>query len=397
MNSGSDDGERSKESGCDVPLFRGDENQTENYEAMKANTQQATYSQCRAQRPGRLGNARGHQNHQTDRGEQPRAGHRAGAGTPGATTLSTAAFLFLFPFALYGATGVDPFSGSASTAMATYDTYYANARASYNVSNLQLDGLGNVRTTGAYDGGFSYTRPGSQRDHGQTSGMKLVGRGGNAVNSPYLRFLVQTDPTGNSYYGWQFVRIENGNYAELTWYRGADFMMGKTFVDIRRHEISSVQPIVVRTTIEMPSTNVQIVRAWAGPNENSLVNIDSITVTEGGGIPSDPAVPWLTGRWPGMLFYNNGGATTRSLFSAFTDGISFDVNARFDALTVGVGNRVTLQVTGHPGRVYRAQVSTNLERWEDFTTIVPDETCQAVFEELEASSEESRYFRLVWP
>ncbi|MGV8150533.1 MAG: S8 family peptidase, partial [Candidatus Woesearchaeota archaeon] len=113
----------------------------------------------------------------------------------------------------------DIFNGSNNTALATYDSRYKDARSGYAVSTLLLDGLGNVKMSGAYNGGFSFEDPSVHLNNSQISQITLIGAAP-GYSIPKVRILVQTLSDDDKYYGWELQNIVNGVYTEMSWYQG---------------------------------------------------------------------------------------------------------------------------------------------------------------------------------
>ncbi len=101
---------------------------------------------------------------------------------------------------------------------------------------------------------------------------------------------------------------------------------------------------------------------------------------------------------PGPYPITASGAADANYQISFVAGtLTVEANARFVPLELGEGNRVTLQVAGHPSREYRVQVSPDLESWEDLTVITTDASGAGTFIESSDPPPGSRYFRILWP
>ena len=128
---------------------------------------------------------------------------------------------------------------------------------------------------------------------------------------------------------------------------------------------------------------------------NSFVNGETPAALDNPVILSTTALP---NSPPGPYPITAAGAADPNYQISFVAGtLTVEANARFVPLELGQGNRVTLQVTGHPGREYRVQVSPDLEAWEDFATITTDGLGVGTHAETSAPPPGNRYFRILWP
>ncbi|MGV8151337.1 MAG: Ig-like domain-containing protein [Candidatus Woesearchaeota archaeon] len=225
----------------------------------------------------------------------------------------------------------DNFNGSINTPLATYDSRYKNARTNgYDVANLLLDGQGGVKMNGAYNGGFSFEDPSVNANNTQTSQITLLAK---SAGDPILvRLLVQTLSTGEEYYGWELQDISGGKYNSLVWYNGVQAIQ-RTYpalgysLDISSYNLYVSQDIVMRTTITYTSPTEAVVSAYAGVSGSPLQLLDSFTVRSNGnyffgGVQGGYNLPFLTNRYPGMLYHENSAGSTRSLFKEFYYGTS---------------------------------------------------------------------------
>ncbi|HSH17368.1 MAG TPA: MBG domain-containing protein, partial [Verrucomicrobiae bacterium] len=128
---------------------------------------------------------------------------------------------------------------------------------------------------------------------------------------------------------------------------------------------------------------------------NSLVNGETPASLDSPAILSTTAsVDSPPGQYPITVA---GAADTNYQISFVAGTLTVEANARFVPLELGQGNRVTLQVTGHPGRGYRVQVSPDLEAWVSFTTITTDGLGFGTYAETSDPPPGNRYFRILWP
>ncbi len=216
-------------------------------------------------------------------------------------------FSFLSTFCL--AQGRDDFTGAPNTPLATYDSKYQDARnGGYSVDRLFLNGSGSVSTTTADNGGFSYVN--NINDEGQMSQItRLIPIG----SAPVTRMIVQTQPDMGRYYGFELAYGNN-----LIWYYGNNAIPWKSPVSIPQNLPT---PLVMRITVNYPDATTAVVKAYVGPENGQLIELDELIVTA----DNTYGVPFLrgtTGGYPGMLYYQNGASAP--LFKDFTDGVSFD-------------------------------------------------------------------------
>lgn len=87
------------------------------------------------------------------------------------------------------------------------------------------------------------------------------------------------------------------------------------------------------------------------------------------------------------------GGTAPSLNGTLT----FETNARLLPLELGLSQRVTIGITGHPGRTYRIQWSPNFDQWSDFAPVTTDGTGLGSYAEASVPAPGNRYFRILWP
>jgi uncharacterized repeat protein (TIGR03806 family) len=128
---------------------------------------------------------------------------------------------------------------------------------------------------------------------------------------------------------------------------------------------------------------------------NSFVNGETPASLDSPAVLSTTA---LVDSPPGQYPITVAGAADTNYQISFVAGtLTVEANALFVPLELGQGNRVTLQVTGHPGRAYRVQVSPDLEAWEYFTTITTDSVGVGTHAEASDPPPGNRYFRILWP
>lgn len=224
----------------------------------------------------------------------------------------------------------DQFTGSADTLLASHDSNYLNARASYAVSDLELDGSGGLRFTGATSSaGFSYSN--SQPMAGQSSEACVLARdAADSYDDPYIRILVATVSDESAYYGWEFVNDDGTDYTRLTWFRGAPAINGRTNLDISSHGIALEEDHVFRSTLTYNSSSSLTVRAYVDNVEiSSLTVVSESGSTDGAGDSNVPFYASDASRVPGMLTHGN--LVSRSLLDSWGDGYSFAATPNADS------------------------------------------------------------------
>jgi hypothetical protein len=77
--------------------------------------------------------------------------------------------------------------------------------------------------------------------------------------------------------------------------------------------------------------------------------------------------------------------------------LTIEANAEFESIRLGSGATLVLRVTGHPGRVYRIQSSSDLSNWFDTDTLIAGSDGKAEWTTPVISGEERRFYRIAWP
>jgi len=157
----------------------------------------------------------------------------------------------------------------------------------------------------------------------------------------------------------------------------------------------SVTPAALTITAE----NKSKVEGQSNPHltasYNSFVNGETAATLDNPVILSTTA---LLNSLPGLYPITASGAADANYQITFVPGtLTVEANAQFVPLEIGQGNRVTIRVTGHPGRTYRIQWSPDLDQWNEFAPITTDGSGVGTYVEPTNPAPGNRYFRILWP
>jgi len=156
---------------------------------------------------------------------------------------------------------------------------------------------------------------------------------------------------------------------------------------------------VTRAPLTVTADNKSKIEGQANPpltmSYSGFANGDSVpSLTQAPSVATAADILSSPGEYPISV---SGGQGANYNLTRVSGILTVETNSRFTPIEINLANRVTLHISGHPGRTYRVEVSTDLEAWGSFVSIQTDGNGQGTYVETSDPSPGNRYFRIVWP